>query len=430
MKTTKMYMPVLVTLLLLPVLLKAQQWSAVRWDKTNNFEKVFAATPNTVFVIGTVPVTSEYFILRTNDAGTTWDSIPVNTPGNSFQLRDLFFFDVSNGFIGGTKNTNQVLLKTVNNGNTWTDITPDPTSLNPITSVNFIDAQNGFVTDGTILYITTNGGTNWTSEIPSFIVTDLFFIDINNGYACGSSSLANGVVMKTSDGGQNWSTLLSANDPNLFGNILGKLDFVNSITGFTSLLNTNKLYRTQDGGNSWDTIALNSIQYIRDFDFTSADTGHVLGVFGGGDSSCILITVDGGQNWTLEYSTGWNLYGMGVMLNSFSFIEKTGFSAATNGIIKKYTAAGTGVNEEKLNENISIYPNPSSGKFIVEADNGPLAADKMNLEIYNTLGERIYQSAIQTPQSTIHISSQPSGIYFLNIKTEKESFTQKLIIQK
>ena len=73
MKTIKMYLIVFATFLLMPVLLKAQQWRVVRWDSINTFSKVFAATPHTVFVVG-----NWQFVIRTNDGGTIWDSIPVN----------------------------------------------------------------------------------------------------------------------------------------------------------------------------------------------------------------------------------------------------------------------------------------------------------------------------------------------------------------
>ena len=253
MKTTKINSAVFVTLLLLPAFLKAQ-WHTVRFDSTNTFTKVFSVTPNTTFVIGREPIKSEPFILRTNNGGTIWDSIPLNTPGNFYAISELFFIDKDNGFIGGNNNdTNQVLFKTVNNGNTWIDISPNPTSSSypPIGSINFIDPQNGFVSDGTNLYTTTNGGTTWTSTLLPFEINDLFFTDINNGYACGhlssSSSYPSGIVMKTSDGGQNWNPLLSVNEPNLFVSSFGKLDFVNSNIGFTEL--SHKLYRTQNGGN-------------------------------------------------------------------------------------------------------------------------------------------------------------------------------------
>lgn len=415
------------SLFFLSVTLSNAQWKAVRFDGSNTFQKVFAATSNTVFAIGTEPVNAEYFILRTNDAGTTWDSIPLNTPSDTFQLSEVFFLDKDNGFIGGRKNNKQVLMKTTDNGNTWIDITPNLSSGNFIASVNFTDAQNGFATDGTNFYKTINGGTVWITETLSFNIRDLSFVNMSNGFASGTDLFGNGVVMKTSDGGQSWNTLLSIYDPFLFVNSFGKLDFVNPDICFTSLENTNKIYRTKDGGNSWDTIVVDSVWGIQDFDFASADSGHILSSMGQ-----IFRTDDGGQSWTLEYATNWNFYGGGIIINSFSFIENTGYTAATNGLIKKYTAnVSTGIKEEKSNSSLSIYPNPFSTSATLEIKNVEFGMKNVELRIYDLLGRDLNGFVIRNSDSfIISRNNLPNGIYFYKVRNKKEIIANgKMVIQ-
>jgi photosystem II stability/assembly factor-like uncharacterized protein len=421
MKTKNTLLAVASAMLLLlnPSMLSAQ-WSAVRFDHYNTFYNVSAPTSNTVFVTGTDPVNSEYFILRTNDGGIIWDSIPVNTATDIFQLAELFFLDVNTGFVGGLKNSNQVLLKTTDNGFSWTDITPNPFSTAYIISVYFIDAQNGLATDGTTLYKTFNGGAAWTPVVCSFNLRDLFFSDMNNGFVCGDNG-GTAVVMQTSDGGQNWNTLLSDSDPNLFVSSFAKLHVVNSNVSFTAMEYTNKLYRTTDGGNSWQTIVVDSINLIRDFDFASADIGHVLGDIGWGLEYRIMYTVDGAQNCTTEYTTGWNFYGGGVALNAFTFVDHTGYTTGSSGLVKKYFPSTTGISEEEFNATASVYPNPASTTLTV------MLQDDRKITVTNLLGDIIMQQISPYGKNTVDldVSSLSPGIYFVKAGNEVRKFIKE-----
>ena len=65
-------------------------------------------------------------------------------------------------------------------------------------------------------------------------------------------------------------------------------------------------------------------------------------------------------------------------------------------------------------EFIRVYPDPTKGKFTVEA-----VAETVEFEICNMLGEKIYRSEIHASRSVIDISAQPNGIYFVHVKTTK-----------
>ena len=81
------------------------------------------------------------------------------------------------------------------------------------------------------------------------------------------------------------------------------------------------------------------------------------------------------------------------------------------------------VAEQFNSSGIAVYPTISSGNFYVTGNDGG-----MEIKIYNLLGEIVYQSIINK-HSSINLDS-PGGVYFVNVKTEKDSFTQKIIIQK
>lgn len=88
---------------------------------------------------------------------------------------------------------------------------------------------------------------------------------------------------------------------------------------------------------------------------------------------------------------------------------------------------GSGTEIENLE--VMIYPNPTSGIFILQSDQG-----NVELEIYNTLGENIYFSSITNLPAeqagnliTINLSEAASGIYLVRIITAEGTATKKII---
>ncbi|MBI3502649.1 MAG: T9SS type A sorting domain-containing protein [Bacteroidetes bacterium] len=74
-----------------------------------------------------------------------------------------------------------------------------------------------------------------------------------------------------------------------------------------------------------------------------------------------------------------------------------------------------------------FIPNPSlNGKFIVSG----LRSGVSGLEIFNVFGERVYSTIQPSNHSTIDLSNQPPGIYFLRIGTSEGIISKKLVVVK
>lgn len=85
----------------------------------------------------------------------------------------------------------------------------------------------------------------------------------------------------------------------------------------------------------------------------------------------------------------------------------------------------TGIDEENNQEDVSLYPNPSNGRFQLEVDT---IKDKF-FEIRDILGQKILKSKIREQITEIDLTAQPKGIYFIRIDdTAGHSETKKLII--
>jgi len=72
---------------------------------------------------------------------------------------------------------------------------------------------------------------------------------------------------------------------------------------------------------------------------------------------------------------------------------------------------------------VTVYPNPTNGKFRVHGSTG-------ELKIYTVLGELIYTQSNVDEETFIDISNQSNGLFFLNIIDDQRTITTKVLIQK
>ena len=88
------------------------------------------------------------------------------------------------------------------------------------------------------------------------------------------------------------------------------------------------------------------------------------------------------------------------------------------------TAAGVESNGNLANS-ITVLPNPSNGVFTIQSE------EKINLiEIYNTLGVNVYKKdAYISLSTTIDLSTQTKGVYFIKITTKNKTVIKKIVKQ-
>lgn len=125
------------------------------------------------FLSANVGYTIEQELCRkTNDGGFTWDTVFYE---NAINLKNLSFYDSSNGLITGSKT-----YKTTDGGNTWTPLITTPSSL----SIGHKDANTFYVvTIANTLMVSKDGGASWTDVcgIETFKLSVIEFFN-GNGY--------------------------------------------------------------------------------------------------------------------------------------------------------------------------------------------------------------------------------------------------------
>lgn len=419
MKTIQLRKGIIILLTLVPSFLMAA-WNPVRFDQFNYFTSNFTPAPQTSFVSGINSTGTGSFLMRTNDGGLTWDSINFTGNLSTSIVNKMYFTDINHGFAGGSKNSFQLLMTTTDNGTTWTDITPDPTSQVITNSISFIDPLQGYVSGSTELYKTFDGGNSWINLPVTFEIASIHFTDMNTGFACGTENNA-GVVNKTTDGGLTWNNMLSVSNPFMFVSSMQKVEVINSNVVYSSLQYSNNIYRTSDGGNTWDTITIAQIFSIQDYDFIDENEGQVLSTMGE-----IYRTIDGGLTWTLEYTVAGGVYGPSVFLTSISFAGTTGYVCGSNGLIKKYTIETTGLSNN-LTDTIKMYPNPVQKGNQISISGMP---ESCVVEICNVRGQVILKQQFGSTNEDVVLTISNNfseGLYTVTM-ISNTSTTKKLLV--
>jgi len=148
-------------------------------------------------------------ILGTKDRGIHWNLEWTDSATDYFGLKSVCFSDT----IGWAVGENGVIIKyTPQNG--WRIIPPvTDLTLNKIVSVdNVVWISGGYLNrddSETIFLKSTDYGQTWIKDetIP-YLVNDMYFFDQNRGWAVGRNSDYNGVILKTTNGGDDWETVV------------------------------------------------------------------------------------------------------------------------------------------------------------------------------------------------------------------------------
>jgi photosystem II stability/assembly factor-like uncharacterized protein len=146
------------------------------------------------------------------------------------------------------------------------------------------------------IWKTTNKGLNWTLLTSDVLHSGIGAVKIHPTDPNTVYAGTNGKVIKTTDGGQNWSTVYSEAD--LWVNAIAiKPDAPNTVLAAAD----QGLLRSTDGGATWNKAFT---QTTWDVDFKPGSPNTVFAIRKNGSGSNFRISTDGGANW-VNGSMGW-----------------------------------------------------------------------------------------------------------------------------
>jgi len=211
-------------------------WTQRVSNTTNTLAAVTFPDANTGYAVG-----FNGTIIKSNNGGVSWTA---QTSGTTEDLCAVSFIDVNTGYAVGGQTSIGKIFKTTNGGTTWS---PVSISSGVLWTCYFLNANTGWVAgSGKAIYKTTDGGSTWTSHLAVTLanvdVNSIQFLDANTGYI----AMGDGIE-KTTDGGLTYSEVYSVSGLNLFS-----LSFVNTQKGWT-VGTTGALAMTTNGGANWTT---------------------------------------------------------------------------------------------------------------------------------------------------------------------------------
>ena len=361
--------------------------------KNNNLDKIGYA------------VGSSGAMIKTNDGGTTWETLKSGTENN---LNSVYFINNDIGYAVGDEG---IIIKSIDGGVTWDVLNSGTTD--PLGYVQFTDENTGFAVttyegDGKILK-TIDGGKSWNiilKDVSPSRFSSGCFIDNKNGFIVGRD----GIIKKTTDGGGNWTdneniTLekIEINFTSPHGEVQWKAFKTSSDIGFSSVyfLDANLGYavggsiegsagmpvdsyctilKTTDGGTSWIELKSGIQEPLNSVYFVDENNGYAIG----GNGS-VIKTSDGGMTWSALKS------GKDIEFTSTFFTNTNiGYIVGEEGTIIKTIDAGTtwvNLNSGKSNRLNSVFflgkknnKKQINGKSSTSSNNTSINANSNNLD--------------------------------------------------
>ncbi|MCU0414734.1 MAG: T9SS type A sorting domain-containing protein, partial [Ignavibacteriaceae bacterium] len=241
-----------------------QTWVATNGLPGGEVTSISSVENNRAFAISNSSTSTR--IRRTVSSGVSWSTVYENTDPEA-RLNAITMLDPSNGYAIGNPISGQwLILKTTDAGTTWNNISTLPqngTEKGLSNSMKWVDLQNGwFGTDASRIYRTTNGGLTWTSSSANFQnINAVTFSDISSGVSAGED------INYTSDGGANWFT-----KP---GQITGEIVSAASakqIPGKFLFVTGNEVYKTDDSGDAY-TLSYSQADTLKFIDVDAIKIG-------------------------------------------------------------------------------------------------------------------------------------------------------------
>ncbi len=361
---------------------------------------------------------------------------PMNVMPAAGQMEDVFFLNKDTGYVSGNEwgSSTSTLYRTTNGGATWQGIYNSSVWMS---GVYFLNYMEGFVstTDGG--FSTTDGGVTWNSMNTSAINSGYFcFPTPNTGILYDTQADIN---HRTEDGGATWLNIPLGSFNNdfihrmsctptasyalidlygylyktvtgaswtLIGQVVDGQDihFLDANNGYA--ITYSSVLSTSDGGVTWNTI--NASQGGSSIFAINPSLIYILD-----DNGSVMKSTNGGSNFTMTTGTSNDIL-------FFTIVDNVGYAVGSNA----YKMGNiSNVPNIEIGNYLQLWPNPGTGAYTIRTD------EQHTISLKNVLGEEILTTTIPPGNTTLDLSLQPTGMYFVTLMDVPTVSAMKLVKQ-
>lgn len=249
--------------------------------------------PNTIWVLG-----SDGRLLLTTDAGSNWSRLSLNFADGDADLRAIAPVDANSVWAVNGAGRLIYIANSATDGLGATLFYPFAAkTAQSLRAVGVVDAKTVWAVGANgVIVRTDDAGQTWTTQAAntSQTLNGLAIIDTHTAYAVGD----NGTIVKTVDGGAHWVPQSSGTTQALL-DIAMQTDKTGVVVGAAGTV-----LQTIDAGNTWTarnsgtTQNLTAVSKLGTAQFVAVGTG----VTDASADSAIIASADGGASWALQSS--------------------------------------------------------------------------------------------------------------------------------
>jgi photosystem II stability/assembly factor-like uncharacterized protein len=400
------------------------------------------------------PPTNRLSNLVQTQSDTAWQLVNFGSTTNVYSID---FLNADTGWVAGGAG----LFMTTDSGNTWLPWGP----AGSYRKVQFLNSKIGWAMgslSSSLIFLTTNGGVDWTTINLGYAPKDVYFLNADTGIACRGGNQS-----RTTDGGVHWidssndaynglykimvfdqSHMLMVGGPTLWQpqppyTLYSEFQY-SSNAGLTwtrakfelahTQLNTGSAFnsslaivagdsligRTLDGGKSWTFLNEPNIWFFGSC-ITSINDWYVVGASSTSGATAILVSTDGGVNWTPQ-----NCPSIGTLFDIQFSTPQIGWAGSVDGGLLRTTTGGFAsagqLQQTKQNLAVQLFPNPAQRQVQFQYDLPQ--TETVTLRVYNTTGQLILtplSNSVQNPgmqQIGLQTGSLNAGDYVFLLQSQ------------